>query len=85
MKHELMTICIDDWIEFRSPGKVAVLIKQLRAVSIASKSAGVDSNHIQQKSLVVFEPTQIALLDSRFSLDSPRLAYVTRRHLVLSP
>ena len=28
-----MTICIDEWIEFRSPGKVAVLIKQLRAVS----------------------------------------------------
>ena len=34
VKHELMTICIDDWIEFRSPGKVAVLIKQLRAVSV---------------------------------------------------
>ena len=33
VKHELMTICIDEWIEFRSPGKVAVLIKQLRAVS----------------------------------------------------
>ena len=33
VKHELMTICMDDWIEFRSPGKVAVLIKQLRAVS----------------------------------------------------
>ena len=32
VKHELMTLCIDDWIEFRSPGKVAVLIKQLRAV-----------------------------------------------------
>ena len=32
VKHELMTICMDDWIEFRSPGKVAVLIKQLRAV-----------------------------------------------------
>ena len=30
LKHELIQIVIDDWIEFRSPGKVAVLIKQLR-------------------------------------------------------
>ena len=45
VKHELMTICIDDWIEFRSPGKVAVLIKQLRAVSITSEFAGVHDNH----------------------------------------